>query len=679
VTDIPRVDWYGCFDKTWAGLLVGEAFSHPAKAPHGLAERIYRHMLDNGWIKPGDKIIDPFGGIGGLGFHAALFGLHWTGCELEARFVDLGNGYECSEAHPCPACKPAFDELARCRRAEEEAKALLDGGTEDDTEAVARQAAYDHAHEKLLDALTVEPCGQRQAGNIETWRARYAPHFPGYGSARLLQGDSRRLRAVIAEADGVVSSPPFHDSLDLGLVNAAERRQVARAAGISNAEHISPIDMERHKLRNQADYDSTPGQLGAMPAGSHDAVVSSPPYAQARIDGHGDEGASGLRAQDGSYLRGPDGWQQRKAMGGRYGDSDGNLANLPAGELADGVVSSPPYAETEITGRRNFASPANPGGQDANINTADRQDGYGSTPGNLGALRAGDWDAAISSPPYAETINQTDGANDAQARVQRKAAAGVDVTQPINVGGPNSVLNQPQNYGSTPGNLGALRAGDWDATISSPPYADGAQHTGGETRMTSGQGGPIQFVAYGSSPGQLADLPAGDFDASVASPPYEQRTVHGQAGVTREGFADPARVGKTSAALVLDDYGADPDNLGNNTGETFWSAARTILEETFAILKPGGYAAWITGDFVRDKKRVLFGEQWLALCEAVGFEPVLWAVAWKAETHGHQLGIFGEPVELRTSKVSFFRRLANRNNPDAAIENEDVLFVRKPL
>ena len=186
-----------------------------------------------------------------------------------------------------------------------------------------------------------------------------------------------------------------------------------------------------------------------MPAGSHDAVVSSPPYAQARIDGHGDEGASGMRAQDGSYLRGPDGWQQRKAMGGRYGDSDGNLANLPAGELADGVVSSPPYAETEITGRRNFASPANPGGQDANINTADRQDGYGSTPGNLGALRAG----------------------------------------------------------------------DWDATISSPPYADGAQHTGGETRMTSGQGGPIQFVAYGTTPGQLADLPAGDFDASVTSPP----------------------------------------------------------------------------------------------------------------------------------------------------------------
>jgi hypothetical protein len=87
----------------------------------------------------------------------------------------------------------------------------------------------------------------------------------------------------------------------------------------------------------------------------------------------------------------------------------------------------------------------------------------------------------------------------------------------------------------------------------------------------------------------------------------------------------------------------------------------------------------VTGDFVRDKKRVLFGEQWLALCESVGFEPVLWAVAWKAKTHGAQLDMFGEPVELKTSKVSFFRRLSNKNNPDAAIENEDVIMVRRPL
>ena len=66
------------------------------------------------------------------------------------------------------------------------------------------------------------------------------------------------------------------------------------------------------------------------------------------------------------------------------------------------------------------------------------------------------------------------------------------------------------------------------------------------------------------------------------------------------------------------------------------------------------------------------------LCESVGFEPVAWAVAWKTEYNGNQLDIFGGDVEKRTDRVSFFRRLANEKNPDAAILNEDVIFVRKP-
>lgn len=38
--------------------------------------------------------------------------------------------------------------------------------------------------------------------NIINWMSRYAPHFPGWGTARLLQGDSRELAKVIGEAGG---------------------------------------------------------------------------------------------------------------------------------------------------------------------------------------------------------------------------------------------------------------------------------------------------------------------------------------------------------------------------------------------------------------------------------------------------------------------------------------------
>jgi hypothetical protein len=90
----------------------------------------------------------------------------------------------------------------------------------------------------------------------------------------------------------------------------------------------------------------------------------------------------------------------------------------------------------------------------------------------------------------------------------------------------------------------------------------------------------------------------------------------------------------------------------------------------------GLYSESWGGDFVRRGKRVEFGRQWLALCEACGFIPDTWAIAWKTEHHGIQRGIFGD-VEKRTDRVSFFRRLANERNPEAAVLNEDVIFVRK--
>ena len=95
------------------------------------------------------------------------------------------------------------------------------------------------------------------------------------------------------------------------------------------------------------------------------------------------------------------------------------------------------------------------------------------------------------------------------------------------------------------------------------------------------------------------------------------------------------------------------------------------------MLRPGGVAAWITGNFKRDGKIVDFGAQWLALCESVGFEPLLHVTAWKTTDHGAQLGLLGEDKPLRRDKVSFFRRLSNAKDPTTAILSEEVWFVQK--
>ena len=393
---IDRLEWHGLYAESWGDDLVPEAYVHPAKYSRGLIRQIYAYLLEQGMVKAGDVVGDPFGGIAAGALDAMLLGLHWRGVELEPRFVDLGNQ------------------------------------------------------------------------NIALWNGRYAPHFQRWGTAVLVQGDSRRFAEIVGGLGGVVSSPPYAS-----------------------------------------------GEKGHPSLGS------------VNKDGWGVDGRD-IAA--------------RRGVNGRYGDSCGNIANMPTGDL----------------------------------------------------------DAAISSPPYADTIERGDG----------------------------------------PG-----------------ARFDPEGHPGNPDKISSA-------ASYGTSAGQVGRL-----DAAVTSPPFEASLQSKDVEFNTE-----TRPGRT---MQIADYGDTPGNIGNDTSDTFWSASRAIVEQVYTALKPGGYAAFVTGDFVRRGQRIHFGEKWLALCQAVGFEPVAWAVAWKTEYNGTQLGIF-EDVERRTDRVSFFRRLANERNPDAAILNEDVIIVRRP-
>ena len=128
----------------------------------------------------------------------------------------------------------------------------------------------------------------------------------------------------------------------------------------------------------------------------------------------------------------------------------------------------------------------------------------------------------------------------------------------------------------------------------------------------------------------------------------------------------------------MGDYGSDPANIGNDTGDTFWAAARAIVEQTYAVLRPGGYAAWVCKDFVRKGQRVPFSDQWQQLCAAVGFVPVERIAAMLVDDHGDQLDIFGGVTARRKEHKSFFRRLAEKKG-SPRIDHEDVIIMRKPV
>ena len=465
-------DWFGLYGESWTGEIVPDAFAHPAKFSRALIRKIYQHYLEQGYIRPGDKILDPFGGVALGALDAMRYGLHWTGCELEPRFVALGQK------------------------------------------------------------------------NIDEWNRRYSGWFADWGTARILQGDSRMLVDVVTEAGAVVSSPPYAGSLT----------------------------------------DDT----------------------------------------------------------------------RPGGGIDLSKVKDPKSAK----------------GQHFQGNTAVS---YGRTPGQLGAMPEGDYSGVVSSPPYAGSVNANDAANDAAARKERKREAGIPETA-WHDGGPNSQQNRPVLYGNTDGQLGAMKEGDIDAAVSSPPYAatvdgsgegpgaryDHKYHAADNARKQSSDAG------YGNTPGNLGGMVEG----VVSSPPYEGSIDHAPGNKSWEG-AMPGNIKNDPF------YGNSNGQIGIETGETFWTAARAIVEQTHAILKPGGVAVWVTGDFVRQGQRVEFGRQWLALCEAAGFTGLEWIRAWKVEPGGEQLDIFGNGHDQSIHRVSFFRRLANKRNPEAAILNEDVWILRR--
>lgn len=441
---VKHLDWHGLYGDGWKGEIVPSAFQHPAKYSRALIRHIYEYLIKEKMVKPGDVVLDPFGGVALGGLDAARLGLHFIGCELEEKFVTLGNQ------------------------------------------------------------------------NIALWNSLYAGKMPRWGSARLVQGDSRHLRDVIAQASAAVSSPPYSQSLHLN-----ESREVQFERMRAKGQLDSIAKQSGNAGSGNHGYGDSDGQLAAMPEGDYRAAISSPPYA------------------DGCAHTGGDDPHPEHIRGCEY-----------RGVGIQGAVSSPPYEEARI-------------GQESGQEHCGHNDAYGATPGQMGAMKNGGYDAAVSSPPYL-----------------------------------------PKDDRRVP----------WGTTV-------------GKT---------------------LAD--------------------------------EDERRGYNRDESFRGTYSLDPANLGNPTGadqQSFWLAARQVVAETYAVLAPGAVAVFVVKDFIRNKARVPFCDQWRQLCEACGFSTYAIARAWLVEDHGTQLAMDGNHKRKRTERKSFFRRLAERKG-SPRIDFETVLIMRKP-
>lgn len=412
--------WDNCYPSNWRGIATPASFSHPAKFSSKLIERIYQHTLDEQWLHEGDSVVDPFGGVALGAWPALRYGLNFTGVELEQHFVDIGNA------------------------------------------------------------------------NIASWNTRFAGKLPRWGTAQLIQGDSRFLTQVISQANGVVSSPPFSESIGPGMQQDRARNSSSpKDHGGPGPNYIIP---------------DSPGQLGAMKPGDYTAAISSPPFLQ---------------------------------------QSGGTSQTRSTGPLAD-----PHLIERHAAGNKAL-------------------NGYGASTGQLTTLKEGDYRAA--------------------------------------------------------------------AAVSSPPFEDSLSR-----------------------------------DVVNADARRQWAREHGISNAEHVSAIDMERIGQRDQ-----EYGSSAGQLGQDSGNTFWAAARIIIEQTYQVLAPGAHAVWVVKGFVKAGKLVDFPGQWREVCEAVGFIALHEHHAMLIKHNGTSLTLEGGEVEHITESKSFFRRLSEKKG-SPKIDWETVLCMVKP-
>ncbi len=447
------------------------ATPHPAKVKIRLAEHIYKHAFEEGWIERGGIVLDPFCGVCGFGMHALLNGLVFCGVELEPRFVEEANK------------------------------------------------------------------------NIELWIKKFAG-MPHLGTVLVLQGDSRKLKEVLGgwELHNLLcSSLPFQGQFP------------CQADDYEGFEHVGTV--------------------------------------------------------------------KQGAIGGKYADdTEGNLSGMPAGGL---ICSSPPYID--------------------------------SLKGNI------------------ETIDEN--------RLDRMREAGF--VERSSHGFLRSVQSKSicANYGETEGNLGNLPEGD--LCISSPPYTESLASDDPDKRKglfcdPKRHNDPTLTATYGDTVGQLGAMKVGGEDVNklTSSPPYENMVNASGEGPGATHYSDSDAPSAQSCGVG---YSKDnQDNLGNESGETFWGAAKLIVGQCFEVLRPGAHAIFVVKDYVKSGKIVTFSQNCANLCEQCGFVLIHWHRAWLTEDRGSHFILDGGVVHKKVKHSSFFRILAEKRGAPP-IDFESVLCFVKPV
>jgi len=308
----------------------------------------------------------------------------------------------------------------------------------------------------------------------------------------------------------------------------------------------------------------------------------------------------------------------------------GDARNLE-GLLADVAIFSPPYAEaSEGAG---IAKRGYHGDKHSDHDIGSRScmpSNQGKAEGQIGNLKYGNLaDVVITSPPYAHPV----GGGDLEKRLKRLQEQGyLDLVRQYHEGNPkarNFVLTE---YSDNPDNLGNLPYGKVDAVITSPPYFDSPTGGGLNTKPPRAghkdQGGRSAVSPSQAGAGTYSESKV---DCVITSPPYEgmkqdDKRANDPKQIDKRAkefekaggdFHTPGRMATIARAYA--GYTSSQANIGNLKSTSYLQAMYEVYCSCWNVLKDNGLLVLVTKNFIRNKQIVRLDTDTISLCEKAQF------------------------------------------------------------
>lgn len=664
-------EWKGCYPSSWKGMIVPQAMSHPAKFSSKLIRRIYEHMRAEGWVISGDVLTVDENLLEYITCHEKLNLAKTAGSQPSTPDAVSVQGLKQertnSQTDQRQYARSAGNNSISHHPIQKSTAAQSVGitGTELSKKEHA-QFAESNSHietkgefsvpENVMESplLGTKEKGERNKPTEHTRRQtqEYQDRLTGNGEVELTNNITESSGRNLAENSGKKSEDVRNvDQQKIYRFTTKSRTDTVRATTERTWRfYVLPVTEKLISLLiGQCPSFSQPGSQAFL-RDSHEITFI---------------GLSDLRVGD--EIRIP----PSKIIDPFGGVALGSLDAMRLGLEWFGVELELKFVDL---GQHNIAN------WDAKFHNMPKWGKavlcQGDSRKLLQVLRGNSSVAAtISSPPYSET-DLGGGAGILARDEKMRETHGMTV--------------ENVNYGKENGNLGNMRGDGFSAAISSPPF----RHSEGGTPEPKPGGsidkklyerhaaGNSAAEGYGGSDGQLANMGEGDesFEAAMKSPPYEGDVVKARSShleVERTARKGMDRTpGMTRELLAQEQYGTSEGQLGNDSGDDFWMAARQIVEQVYLALAPGGHAVWVTKRYVKNKQIVEFSDQWRQLCEAVGFKTVHWHRALLVRDNGKSETLDGNTVHHKTESKSFFRRLAEKRG-SPRIDWEDVLCMVK--